>query len=140
MRELKILSSLQHDNIIGVKDVLNVCPFPDFEEIYMVTESMESDLHQIISSEQELTDDHIQLFMYQLLCGVNVASFFFHYKHKFIKYFHSANVFHRDLKPSNLLVNADCQLKICDFGLARTPKFKENKLVFYFFCFSSFPC
>ena len=26
---------------------------------------------------------------------------------------------HRDLKPGNLLVNADCELKICDFGLAR---------------------
>ncbi|EEB99906.1 hypothetical protein MPER_00288, partial [Moniliophthora perniciosa FA553] len=34
-------------------------------------------------------------------------------------YIHSANVLHRDLKPGNLLVNADCELKICDFGLAR---------------------
>ena len=32
---------------------------------------------------------------------------------------HAANVIHRDLKPGNLLVNADCQLKVCDFGLAR---------------------
>lgn len=31
----------------------------------------------------------------------------------------SANVFHRDLKPKNILANADCKLKICDFGLAR---------------------
>ena len=36
-----------------------------------------------------------------------------------LKYIHSANVLHRDLKPSNLLVNANCDLKICDFGLAR---------------------
>ena len=35
------------------------------------------------------------------------------------QYIHSANVLHRDLKPGNLLVNADCELKICDFGLAR---------------------
>jgi mitogen-activated protein kinase 1/3 len=36
-----------------------------------------------------------------------------------LKYIHSANVIHRDLKPSNILVNATCELKICDFGLAR---------------------
>ena len=36
-----------------------------------------------------------------------------------MKYVHSASVVHRDLKPGNLLVNADCELKICDFGLAR---------------------
>lgn len=36
-----------------------------------------------------------------------------------MKYLHSANVLHRDLKPGNLLVNANCELKICDFGLAR---------------------
>ncbi|KAJ8626781.1 hypothetical protein MRB53_020091 [Persea americana] len=36
-----------------------------------------------------------------------------------LKYIHSANVLHRDLKPSNLLLNSNCELKICDFGLAR---------------------
>ena len=37
-----------------------------------------------------------------------------------LKYVHTANVLHRDLKPSNLLLNASCDLRICDFGLART--------------------
>ena len=35
------------------------------------------------------------------------------------QYMHTHQVIHRDLKPGNLLVNADCELKICDFGLAR---------------------
>ncbi|WRX17549.1 Protein kinase domain - like 10 [Theobroma cacao] len=50
--------------------------------------------------------DHENYFLYQLLRG--------------LKYVHSANVLHRDLKPSNLLLNANCDLKIGDFGLART--------------------
>lgn len=51
------------------------------------------------------TEIAMQYFLYQILRG--------------LKYIHSANVIHRDLKPSNLLLNANCDLKICDFGLAR---------------------
>jgi mitogen-activated protein kinase 1/3/mitogen-activated protein kinase 6 len=36
-----------------------------------------------------------------------------------LKYLHTSNVVHRDMKPRNLLVNSNCDLKICDFGLAR---------------------
>jgi mitogen-activated protein kinase 1/3/mitogen-activated protein kinase 6 len=66
---------------------------------------METDLASILKSSQPLTDDHCQFFLYQILRGM--------------KYVHSAQVIHRDLKPRNLLVNANCDLKICDFGLAR---------------------
>ncbi|KAJ6313594.1 hypothetical protein OIU76_010904 [Salix suchowensis] len=66
---------------------------------------MESDLHQVIKANDDLTPEHYQFFLYQLLRG--------------LKYIHTANVFHRDLKPKNILANADCKLKICDFGLAR---------------------
>lgn len=48
-----------------------------------------------------------------------------------MKYIHSANVLHRDLKPSNLLINSNCDLRICDFGLARlVPKCKWCKIMF----------
>lgn len=66
---------------------------------------METDLGSIIRSDQELSLDHIRFFMYQLLRGM--------------KYIHSAGILHRDLKPKNLLVNSNCDLKICDFGLSR---------------------
>ena len=75
---------------------------------YMILDFMETDLHKIIYSKNELTDEHIQYFIYQLLKG--------------LKYIHSAHVIHRDLKPSNLLLNGNCDLKICDFGLARGVK------------------
>jgi len=52
-----------------------------------------------------LSPDHTQYFLFQLLRG--------------IRYIHSANVIHRDLKPSNILLNGDCTLRICDFGMAR---------------------
>ena len=71
----------------------------------MVTEVMETDLHRVIYSKQELSQEHICYLMYQMVRG--------------LKYLHSGNIMHRDLKPSNLLVNGDCILKICDLGLAR---------------------
>ncbi|VAH77863.1 unnamed protein product [Triticum turgidum subsp. durum] len=77
----------------------------EFRDIYIIFELMESDLHQVIKANDDLSPEHHQFFFYQLLRGM--------------KYIHAANVFHRDLKPKNILANADCKLKICDFGLAR---------------------
>lgn len=76
-----------------------------FTDVYFVTDLMEADLRDIIDSDQDLTNDHIQYFMYQILIAMN--------------YMHAANILHRDLKPENILLNSDCELKICDFGLAR---------------------
>jgi serine/threonine protein kinase len=67
-------------------------------------------MHRVIRT-QDLSDDHAQYFVYQTL--------------RALKALHSADVIHRDLKPSNLLLNANCDLKVCDFGLARSVKTAE---------------
>mmetsp|Transcript_41883 Transcript_41883/g.110939 ORF Transcript_41883/g.110939 Transcript_41883/m.110939 type:complete len:382 (-) Transcript_41883:128-1273(-) len=104
LREIKLMRALSHENVIGILDM-----YPpdgtDFDDIYMVLELMETDLHRVIYSKQALNDQHNQYFTYQILRG--------------LLYLHSANVIHRDLKPANILVNKSCDLKICDFGLAR---------------------
>lgn len=86
-------------------DILPPPSIAEFEDVYIVSDLMETDLHRIIYSRQPLSDDHVQYFLYQIL--------------RALKYMHSANVLHRDLKPSNLLLNSNCDLKVCDFGLAR---------------------
>ena len=110
LREIKLVRLLKHPNIVEIKNIV-LPPSPHhFQDIYVVFELMESDLHQVIKANSDLTDDHHRFFLYQLLRGM--------------KFIHSAKVFHRDLKPKNILANSDCKLKICDFGLAR-PNFND---------------
>ncbi|KAH8070051.1 MAP kinase [Aureococcus anophagefferens] len=140
LREIKLLRHFgSHENIVQVKDIITVPPNTiDFSDVYIVTNLMErarrvlgrrpearkpppraprSDLDRIITSRQTLTNQHHQYFLYQILRG--------------LKYIHSASVLHRDLKPSNLLVNSNCDLAICDFGLARGFDDDAGKLTEY---------
>ncbi|KAH6763439.1 MAP kinase 9 [Perilla frutescens var. hirtella] len=105
LREIKLLRLLRHPDIVEIKHIMLPPSRREFRDIYVVFELMESDLHQVIKANDDLTPEHYQFFLYQLLRG--------------LKFIHTANVFHRDLKPKNILANADCKLKICDFGLAR---------------------
>jgi len=61
-REIKILKHLNHDNIISIKDIIKPSEksLKDFKDVYVVFDLMESDLHRVIHSNQELTDDHIK--------------------------------------------------------------------------------
>ncbi|KAF8306052.1 Pkinase-domain-containing protein [Clavulina sp. PMI_390] len=114
LRELKLLIYLSEsgvsENIISVLDIIKPSSLESFKEVYVVQELMETDMHRVLRT-QDLSDDHAQYFIYQLC--------------RALKAVHSADVIHRDVKPSNLLLNANCDLKLCDFGLARSMKTAE---------------
>jgi mitogen-activated protein kinase 1/3 len=73
---------------------------------------MDTDLYKIIKSNQELSDEHYKFVLYQICRAV--------------LFLHSANVIHRDIKPSNVLINEDCIIKLCDFGLSRNLRTGET--------------
>jgi len=115
LRELSFLRFLRHENVTVMTDLIVPENLQQFDELYVVFEFMQTDMYKVISSRQQLSEEHQQFFMYQLFRG--------------LAYIHSAGVVHRDLKPSNLLLNADCALQICDLGLARlTSEMSDNNL------------
>lgn len=104
LREIKLLAHFHDDNIIGLRNILTP-KTEHFECFFIVMDIMETDLKQVLRSGQKLTDAHIQFFVYQALRALKVI--------------HTAGVIHRDITPANILVNTNCDLKICDFGLAK---------------------
>lgn len=103
-RELYFAQHFSHPNLVHYKSIF----FDDREnpkDIFALYDFMDMDLRYVLNSQQPLTLYHIQFFIYHLLCGV--------------KYMHSAGVMHRDIKPENILINANCQLKLGDYGMSR---------------------
>jgi mitogen-activated protein kinase 1/3 len=106
LREIAILSALNHESIVHLYDVPPAVDLGTFNELFIVTELCDTDMGRLLKTDVALTELHISMLLYNLLLG--------------LMYLHSAGILHRDLKPANCLVNADCAVKICDFGLART--------------------
>ncbi|XP_064123752.1 mitogen-activated protein kinase 15 [Loxodonta africana] len=103
-REIVLLQEIgDHPNIIRLLDVI---PAENDRDIYLVFESMDTDLNAVIRKGKLLKDIQKRYIFYQLLRAT--------------KFIHSGNVIHRDQKPSNVLLDANCLVKLCDFGLARS--------------------
>lgn len=104
-REVMILQGLKgHPNIVNLVSLIRAT---NNNDLYMVFDYMEADLHTVIKS-NILSDDPQRYIIYQTLKG--------------LKYIHSGEIIHRDLKPSNILVNPQCKIQIADFGLSRSVK------------------
>lgn len=70
LREIKLLRLLRHPDIVEIKHILLPPSRREFKDIYVVFELMESDLHQVIKANDDLTPEHYQFFLYQLLRGM----------------------------------------------------------------------
>lgn len=106
LREVTLLRKLRHPCVVELIEICKPTDPENFTTIYVVMEFAESDLKKILKSSINLEILHIQTIVYNLLCA--------------IKYLHESKVIHRDLKPANVLVNEDCTVKLCDYGLARS--------------------
>jgi cyclin-dependent kinase 10 len=105
LREIALLKSLQHENIINVKDV--VVGGAGLHNIFIVMEYCKQDLaYMMDNTKSHFTFSEVKCIMLQLLRG--------------IQYLHKHFIIHRDLKLSNLLITSKGILKIADFGLAKT--------------------
>ncbi|KAK9902816.1 hypothetical protein WJX75_007237 [Coccomyxa subellipsoidea] len=103
IREINILLSFHHPNIVDVSEVV---VGNKLDDIFMVMEYMEHDLKALQESMiKPFTVSEVKCLMQQLFAGMD--------------YLHENWVLHRDLKTSNILYSNRGELKVCDFGLAR---------------------
>jgi mitogen-activated protein kinase 1/3 len=79
LREIKLLRLLRHPDIVEIKHIMLPPSRREFKDIYVVFELMESDLHQVIKANDDLTREHYQFFLYQLL--------------RALKYIHTGSLF-----------------------------------------------
>lgn len=111
IREIKILKSLNHDNVINMKEIVTS---KNKSSIYMVFEYMDHDLTGLAGREGiKFSIPQIKCYMQQLLTGLN--------------YCHLNNILHRDIKGANLLIDNNGVLKLADFGLARSCALENSR-------------
>ncbi|KAJ4822621.1 Cyclin-dependent kinase C-1 [Turnera subulata] len=108
IREIKILKKLHHDNVIKLKEIVTSQDDNKYKGgIYMVFEYMDHDLTGLADRPGiRFSVPQIKCYMRQLLTGLH--------------YCHVNQVLHRDIKGSNLLIDNEGNLKLADFGLARS--------------------
>lgn len=117
LREIRILKALAHPNIIALKEIAYRKGDRAKKEkgvISMVFPYLDHDLTGLLENPAvRFKPPHIKSYMKQLLMGTN--------------YLHKSHILHRDIKGSNILVDNKGNLKIADFGLARSYTAEDKK-------------
>lgn len=98
-REIHILKHLKHPNIINLYEVIDTKRF-----VFLIMEyASGGELFDFIVKHNRVDEEAAAVFFHQIINGM--------------EYCHNSNVIHRDLKPENLLLDAQSNVKIVDFGL-----------------------
>ena len=99
-KEIKILKSIRHKNIIQLFDIME-----SKTNLYFVIEYCKGgELFDYIVKNKRLNEGEACVFFQQIINGV--------------EYLHKQGIIHRDLKPENLLLDYNNNIKISDFGLS----------------------
>ena len=109
IREIEILSSLSHVNIIKLFGF-----FWDSEFLYLILElASDKDLFdKLLINPDGLEEKQVVFYLKQII--------------KALAYLNSRNLMHRDLKPENILLSDDV-IKLADFGTATTFSDRKNQ-------------
>jgi serine/threonine protein kinase len=111
-RELRLLKILRHPNIIEVKEIIE-----DKDITLIVMEHASGgELHDYITQKKLLGEVEARRIFRQLISAVD--------------YCHESSLVHRDLKPENLLLDADNNVKLIDFGFGNTYSFGSTLSTF----------
>ena len=125
LRDLQITSRLTKIDDGAFPKITDIISHPssseaDMTELYVVQPAMEVNLEEVLASGSKLDENQVRVLMYQLFRTLNLI--------------HSAGITHRCVHPHHLLINSECELKICDFrqaavsGVESDPNFELMRL------------
>ncbi|KAG8899755.1 Cyclin-dependent kinase catalytic subunit [Tulasnella sp. 403] len=114
IREISLLKELNDPHIVSLLEIVHA-----ENKLFLVFEFLDMDLKRYMEAVNTPSDTTAAVVARGLGPDVIKASKFSYQLVKGLHYCHAHRILHRDLKPQNLLIDAEGNLKLADFGLAR---------------------